>query len=125
MNYRGIYGGGSEKDKLVKGEGIGLSDLMLVSEQTTAANTTLRCFLCSDKQKVSFVSRSTKDLKNTPPGKAWFFCIRFSSKTKSKSEKKIQDNVNQTKASMYAKNRHFGAISILSIVPFFHRPLHL
>ena len=77
---------------------------MLVSEQTTAMiNTMLHCCLCSDKQKVSFVSRSTKDFKNTRPGKALFFAYVFPSKRRVNQRKKIQDNVYQTKISVYAQ----------------------
>ena len=61
---------------------------MLVSEQTTAINTTLRCCLCSDKQKVSFVSRSMKDFKNTRPGKALFFAYVFPLKQRVNQRKK-------------------------------------
>ena len=67
---------------------------MLASEQTTAANTTLHCFLCSDKQKISFVSRSTKDLKNMQPGKAWFFAYVFPRKRRANQRnKKKRGNV--------------------------------
>ena len=66
---------------------VNFKHLMLASEQTTAANTMLRCFHCSDKQKISFVSRSTKDLKNTQPGKLGFLHMFFLENEEQISEK--------------------------------------
>ena len=67
---------------------VNFKHLMLASEQTKAANTTLRCFLCSDKQKIFFCFSFNKRFQKHAARKSLFFCIRFSSQTKSKSAKK-------------------------------------
>ena len=51
----------------------------------------LRCFHCWDQQKISFVSHSTRNLKNMPPRKPGFFCIPR--KRSVKKRKQMQPNV--------------------------------
>ena len=69
-----------------------------------AANPTLRWLHCSAKQKVSFVSRSTKDLQRRRLGKLSFFCICYFSKTKSKPTKKNTGQCLLTKTKPTCKN---------------------